>query len=184
MKKLLPLFIYSLCFSQNINSIYEEAQNLENQGNYKEAMILYKKAANLNITKEDRYILDLSKNQEHQVENFTTMKKSFYENQINKVKDKETDESLEQIITKDFNLYPYKKNYLLPVTYTANEMENRNEIETAFQISVEKPISYNFFGLDESINAAYTQKSFWQTAKDSSPFRETNYEPEIFIQLP
>ena len=59
MKKLLPLFIYSLCFSEDINSIYQKAQDLEKEGNYKEAMVLYKKAANLNSTKEDKYINNL-----------------------------------------------------------------------------------------------------------------------------
>ena len=184
MKKLLPLFIYSLCFSEDMNSIYKEAMELENQGNYKEAMVLYKKAANLNITKEDKYIIDLSKDDEHKVENFTTMKKTFYQNQINKVQDKETDENLKQLITKDFGLYPYKKNYLLPVNYTFNQMDDRKQLETSFQISIEKPITYNFLGFDESISAAYTQKSFWQTAKDSSPFREINHEPEVFVQFP
>ena len=187
MKKILFLFIYTLCFSEDINKLYEEAQNLENQGNYKEAMLLYKKAADLNIPKntpEDKYILDLSKNDEHKVESFTNMKKAFYQNQIDKVNDKETDENLKQIITGDFNLYPYKKNYLLPATYDFHQTDDRNSFETAFQISVEKPIAYNFFGLNESISAAYTQKSFWQTAEHSSPFRETNYEPEVFIQFP
>lgn len=183
MKKLLPLFIYSLCLSEDTNSVYQEAQKLENQGNYKEAMILYKKAATLNINKEDKYLLDLAKNQEHKVESFTSMKKSFYQKQINKIEDKETEASLQQLITKDFNLYPYRKNYLLPVNYNFNKLDDRKQIETSFQISIEKPISYNFFGLDESISAAYTQKSFWQTSKDSSPFRETNYEPEIFVQF-
>ena len=51
------------------------------------------------------------------------MKMDFYQKQIDKVKDKETDENLEQLITKDFSLYPYKKNYLLPVTYTFNEID-------------------------------------------------------------
>ena len=184
MKKFLPLLFYTLCFSEDINKLYSEAQNFENEGNYKEAMLLYKKIANLNITKEDKYIVDLSKNDEHKVETFTNMKKNFYEKQIDKVNDKETDESLKQIITGDFALYPYKKNYLLPVTYDLNKSEEKNSFETTFQISIEKPISYNFFGLNESISAAYTQRSFWQTAKHSSPFRETNYEPEIFIQLP
>ena len=184
MKKFLPLLFYTLCFSEDINKLYSEAQNFENEGNYKEAMLLYKKIANLTITKEDKYIVDLSKNDEHKVETFTNMKKDFYEKQIDKVNDEETDESLKQIITGDFALYPYKKNYLLPVTYDLNKSEEKNSFETTFQISIEKPISYNFFGLNESISAAYTQRSFWQTSKHSSPFRETNYEPEIFIQLP
>ena len=187
MKKILLLFIYSLCFSEDINKLYSEAQNLENQGNYKEAMLLYKKAADLNIPKntpEDKYILDLAKNNEHKVDSFTNMKKAFYQNQIDKVNDKETDENLKQIITSDFGLYPYKKNYILPITYQLNTPTNQNNFETNFQISLEKPISYNFFGLNESISAAYTQKSFWQTGKHSSPFRETNYEPEVFVQFP
>ncbi len=184
MKKVLSVIICSFCFAEDVNNLYNQAQELENKGNFKEAMLLYKKAANLNIPKEDKYILDLSKDNNHQVETFTNMKKDFYQKQIDKVKDKETDENLEQLITKDFSLYPYKKNYLLPVTYTFNEIDERNKVETTFQISVEKPISYNFFKLNESINAAYTQKSFWQTSKHSSPFRETNYEPEIFVQFP
>ena len=187
MKKILLLFIYSLCFSEDINKLYSEAQNLENQGNYKEAMLLYKKAADLSIPKnnqEDKYLIDLAKNDEHKVDSFTNMKKAFYQNQIDKVNDKETDENLKQIITSDFGLYPYKKNYILPITYQLNTPTNQNNFETNFQISLEKPISYNFFGLNESISAAYTQKSFWQTGKHSSPFRETNYEPEVFVQFP
>lgn len=184
MKKFIPILISTLCFSEDTNSLYKQAMELEDQGNYKEAMLLYKKIASSNFSKEDKYILDLSKNQEHKVDTYSTMKKDFYQKQIDKVKDKETDESLEQLITKDFNLYPYKKNYLLPATYSFNDIEGRKNLETAFQISVEKPISYNFFGLNESISGAYTQRSFWQTAKDSSPFRETNYEPEIFVQFP
>ena len=147
-------------------------------------MLLYKRIASSSLSKEDKYILDLSKNEEHKIETYSTMKKDFYQKQIDKVKDKETDENLEQLITKDFSLYPYKKNYLLPITYTSHQIDERNKLETAFQISLEKPISYNFFRLDESISAAYTQKSFWQTSKHSSPFRETNYEPEVFIQFP
>lgn len=185
MKKFLPLFISSLLFSEDINTIYQEAQNLENQGNYKEAMILYKKAASINLAPEDKYMIDLSKNNEHKVETFTNMKREFYDKQIEKVNDKETDDSLKQIITNDFDLHPYKKNYLLPVTYDLRKsQEDNKQFETAFQISLEKPLSYNFFTLNESISATYTQKSFWQTSQDSSPFRETNYEPEVFVQFP
>ena len=67
MKKKLLLFICTLGFSENTISIYDKAVELEKQGDYKEAMFLYKKAANLNISKEDRYLINLSKNQEHKV---------------------------------------------------------------------------------------------------------------------
>ncbi len=104
MKKILPLLLCSLCFGESIDKLYKEAQDLENQGNYKEAMLLYKKAADLNISKEDKYLLDLSKNDDHKVESFTNMKKAFYQNQIDKVNDKETDENLKKLITGDFSL--------------------------------------------------------------------------------
>jgi len=170
--------------SDDFANIYEQAQEQEKNGNFKDAMFLYKKAASLKISKEDKYIIDLSKNQEHKVQIYTKMKSDFYQNTINKIDDKETDSSLKQIITGDFGLYPYKKNYILPATYDLNKTKDRSAFETNFQISIEKPISYNFFKLGESISASYTQKSFWQTDSDSSPFRETNYQPEIFVQFP
>ncbi len=184
MKKYLSLFLYTLCFCEDLNKLYLEAQNLENQGNYKEAMILYKKIASLNISKEDNYLSELSKNNTSQKENFSQIKNTFYEKQIDKVDDVETNENLKQRTIGDFALYPYKKNYLLPATYDFNKSEDRNQFETTFQLSVEKPIIYNFFGYNEIISVAYTQKSFWQTAENSFPFRETNYEPELFIQFP
>jgi len=185
MKKILLLCICStFALSQNLNETYSQALELEKQGQYKKAMLLYKKALNMKTKAEDEYLLDLSKNQNHEVQTFTKLKKDFYEKQLNKIEDKETSHSIEQMITGEFGLYPYRKNYILPATYDLKDRENREQFETAFQFSIEKPISYNFFGMDESISGAYTQKSFWQTSADSSPFRETNYQPEVFVQFP
>ena len=179
MKKYLPLLLSSLCLAEDINTLYIDAQNLENQGNYKDAMLLYKKAANLTLPKDNSNINDNNKE-----ESFTTLKKAFYEKQIDKVEDSETNKNIKQKVTADFDLYPYKKNYILPATYDFNKSDDRNEFETFFQLSIEKPIAYNFFGHNEFISVAYTQKSYWQTAEDSLPFRETNYEPELFVLFP
>jgi len=185
LKKLLILpFLFVFMYAQNVEKLYEEALNYENNGEYKKAMILYKKIANLKLKKDDEYILDLSKDKEHDVQTFTKLKSDFYDKIIQKSEDKEANESIKQMITGDFGLYPYKMNYLLPVTFDTQERADREQFETKFQFSIEKPISYNFLGLDESISVAYTQKSYWQTSADSSPFRETNYEPEVFIQFP
>lgn len=119
-----------------------------------------------------------------QINPYTQMKKDFLLKNIKKSKDAETQKSLEQIILSDFTLYPYKKNYLLPITYDLKEKNDRKQVETSFQFSIEKPFLYDIFGLNEVISFAYTQKSFWQTMKDSSPFRETNYEPELFVLFP
>ena len=181
-KKLFILFIFtlSLCFSEDLNSIYKKAKELEDSGDYKSAMLLYKKIANESLKNhsldksEDLVIKEIKKEP----------KKEFFEHNIDKSKDKETNDNLEQLVTKDFGIYPYKKNYFLPATYTFNNISNRDNFETSFQISLEKPISNDFFGLNETISIAYTQKSFWQTGTSSAPFRETNYEPEIFMQIP
>lgn len=183
MKKLLSLFVCTFCLAQDSTTLYKEAQNQENLGNYKEAMLLYKKAANLTLSKEDNYINELENNNSLS-QNVTTLRREFYQKEINKTQDESTNESIKQLVTKDFGIYAYKKNYLLPATYTLNNFEDRENLETTFQISVEKPIYYNLFNQNEVISAAYTQKSFWQITESSAPFRETNYEPEIFIQVP
>jgi len=177
------ILILSISNADNKLDIYDQASKYEKEGNYKEAMLLYKKALNSTISKEDKYIIDLSKDEEYKVQTFTKMKKNFYSN-ITKIDDHETNTNLEQMITGDFGLYPYRKNYLLPVSYDLNKKNDREQFETAFQFSIEKPLTYDFFGLNESISVAYTQKSFWQTRTDSSPFRESNYKPEVFVQFP
>ena len=78
----------------------------------------------------------------------------------------------------------YKFNYLLPVTYTKNvPNDERKSIETKFQISLAKPLFYDLFGFRESLVVAYTQTSWWQITRTSAPFRETNYQPEIFLNF-
>ena len=49
------------------------------------------------------------------------------------------------------------------------------------QISLIFSILSNLFDKPFDINAAYTQLSYWQVYSKSQFFRETNYEPEIFI---
>nr|WP_267313357.1 phospholipase A [Zophobihabitans entericus] len=89
-------------------------------------------------------------------------------------------------------LYPYESNYLL-YTYTSNI--NRESIqsyswsdharkdEAKFQISLGFPIYRGIFGENSVLAASYTQQSWWQAfnSAQSSPFRETNYEPQLFV---
>ncbi|MFM2484568.1 phospholipase A [Celerinatantimonas yamalensis] len=95
-----------------------------------------------------------------------------------------------------FVITPYRPNYILPVKYTphpdqanyidSEDPNNRlNETEVKFQISFKFPIAFDFAGKGSSLWAAYTQQSFWQAynSEISSPFRESNYEPEVFMQF-
>ena len=71
----------------------------------------------------------------------------------------------------------HKPTWIMPATWS-NEY-NGDETEAVFQISVKKRI------MDTGLYVAYTQKSFWQAynTDESSPFRETNYNPEIFYRF-
>ena len=82
---------------------------------------------------------------------------------------------------------PYKDNFFL---YTRDWVDHsdhplqpdRQAVETRFQFSIRVPmLSTAYFPLF----FGYTQKSFWQVfdKENSSPFRENNYNPEIFLEL-
>lgn len=58
--------------------------------------------------------------------------------------------------------------------------------ELQFQLSFKFPLYKNLTLFDKSFDfyAAYTNRSFWQSFddKDSIPFRETNHEPEAWVE--
>ncbi|WP_053070759.1 phospholipase A [Halomonas sp. PR-M31] len=89
----------------------------------------------------------------------------------------------------------YRRNYLLPWTYNTNPNQedfdsissngNADKTEAKFQISLKVSVLHNMFGDNGDLYFAYTQRSWWQAynAKASSPFRETNHEPEAFVSF-
>jgi len=96
----------------------------------------------------------------------------------------------------DYVITPYKPNYLM-VGYNPNpnnapfqdafpgEDIDFKAAEVKFQISFMFPVVHNIFKDNGSLYVAYTNRSFWQLFDDdlSSPFRETNHEPEIWLQF-
>lgn len=95
-----------------------------------------------------------------------------------------------------FTLASHKVNYLLPVTYNPSpnkagledevvngEPVDLDSIEVQFQLSVQVPVWRGFLGKASFMSVAYTNRSFWQAynSDDSSPFRETNHEPELIM---
>ncbi|MEO1080109.1 MAG: phospholipase A [Pseudomonadota bacterium] len=93
-----------------------------------------------------------------------------------------------------FAIRPHHPNYILPFTHNFDsDFENYGPIGRTFvdeeikmQISLKTPLARDLW-LGSSLWFAYTQQSYWQLyAEDfaSAPFRETNYQPEIFWRVP
>ena len=82
-----------------------------------------------------------------------------------------------QMIRTGSGLSLHKEMFMLPFTYS-NEYNNK-QTEAVFQISAK----HRIFGL--RLYFAYTQISFWQAydKDNSAPFRETNYNPELFYRF-
>ena len=61
-----------------------------------------------------------------------------------------------------------------------------DETESKFQLSFKLKALEDAFGTDADLWLGYTQQNHWQVYNDdiSSPFRETNYEPEVFATIP
>jgi phospholipase A1/A2 len=100
----------------------------------------------------------------------------------------------EQVTESRFSILPHRTNYLLPVTYNTSPnrkvyanapggSENVDNLEVKFQISLKTPVWDHIIGDNGTLYVAYTQLAFWQAynSDSSSPFRELNFEPEIFF---
>ncbi len=89
-----------------------------------------------------------------------------------------------------FGVKPYKVNYILP--YAAREGDYKSyvlsdeykSVEAELQVSLMLNVGKNLFDLDESYYLSYTHQAFWQLYAESSPFRETTYNPELFVIFP
>lgn len=90
----------------------------------------------------------------------------------------------------------HRRNYWFPLSYNSSlndgvfrGVSDGNEADRAemkFQFSVKFNLVEDLFGdLGGDLHFGYTQRSWWQAfnADASSPFRETNYEPEVFVDF-
>jgi len=99
----------------------------------------------------------------------------------------------ERIGGNPFAILPHRQNYFLPLSYSELDEEiyedelhghSLDDVETEFQISIKFIIVKDLFVPNHNLEFGFTTTSWWQTYNGdiSSPFRETNYEPELIFR--
>jgi phospholipase A1/A2 len=93
-----------------------------------------------------------------------------------------------------FTLTSRKPNYILVTSMSspnqapyefAGESAPLDNEEVKFQLALQTKAADDLFGGNGDLWLGYTQVSFWQlfNGEISAPFRETNYEPEVFLSF-
>ena len=107
------------------------------------------------------------------------------------LKDSKVKKSFSDWVDEKFGLTPYRPNYLLPFGYTTHDYKawtptdgTYKNYEAEFQVSLKLAFKKNLLGYGETWYGAYSQRSFWQLYIKSAPFRESNYNPEVFVTFP
>ena len=109
---------------------------------------------------------------------------------VEDVPNQETKASIQKWLDGNFGLKPNKVNYILPYGYRETAYQSQvpsivySNIEAELQVSLKLEMFYNLFNLNEKYYVSYTQQAFWQLYSDSSPFRESLYNPEVFVEFP
>ncbi len=212
MKKyiLFPL-LFTCLFSNNYDELknkalsgdkvaaFKLANKYENEKDFENAMYWYKEAAkplyedefenidnqNYDTTLENVLSQNLTLPEIQEAISYIKDSERIFDKYLDEYEDADTKDTVFRLMRSTLGLMPYHSNYLLPATYDfKSHNDGRKHFETAFQISLKRDIFKNVFGFNEKIGVAYTQRSWWQTTEDSAPFRETNYLPEIYVDVP
>ena len=77
----------------------------------------------------------------------------------------------------------YQDNFLISGIPT-NEPANKDNSDIKYQISFKQLVTRTTLPLNSYLFLSYTQKSFWNVYRKSSPFEEINYNPAIGLGKP
>ncbi len=101
-----------------------------------------------------------------------------------------------QVRENPFAITPHRPTYILPLAYNDNPnsqpyLDAGSELkpepnEIKYQFSFKVPLVQNVLFGKGNFSFGYTQQSYWQAynGSSSSPFRESNYEPELMLSFP
>ena len=97
-------------------------------------------------------------------------------------------------VGRQFDIMTHRSNFLMysyngdpnqkPFEGIIEDPDPVDDSEMVFQVSFKMPLAQKLFDTNTDLYGAFTSKSWWQLFNDkfSSPFRETNYEPELFVR--
>lgn len=183
MRKIFILAIFCAgIFAFDETEIYQKAQDYENKGDYENAMKLYKQIAQIRFQKPKNVEISTQISNDSKI----SVDKALPQNSYKILSKDDVEHKSESKYAQDdklFDISVYEPFYFLG-SYDFSDKDGRKNGEVKFGFGLEMPIVYDLFGLNEKIVFAYTQRAWWQVDLDSAPFRETNYQPEIFIQIP
>jgi len=109
---------------------------------------------------------------------------------IEDIQNDKSKENMQKWLEGTFSLRPYKDNYLIPLGYATKNYPSYkpgieyDQKEAELQVSLKLKVYENLFGLNEIYYLSYTHHAFWQIYIESSPFRESIYNPEGFVVFP
>jgi len=100
-------------------------------------------------------------------------------------------------VMRPFTLMAHRPNYILMACYNKSPNEDPwregrgdpsldlDTVESQFQVSIKVPLAVDLFENKVDIFSGYTVRSYWQVYNSdlSSYFRETNYSPEVWLQV-
>ena len=185
MRFLLPFLSLTLLMANPIEDMIAKAKAYEDVGETQEALYWYKKAALHKVETFDPLPESSRETPEFLKQSVEPIKRAqIYTSYLEPYENKASEDTIFQMLSGAFGLRPYKENYLMPFTFDAKSPNSRQDVEAKFQLSLQKEIGYDWLGLDEIYSVGYTQTSWWQVYDDSAPFRETNYQPELFVTIP
>ena len=183
--------------AQDPSELYAKAKEYEAAGDYKNAMIYYKKIATAsleqgpyagqNSTPRGSAERDLVAQNSASLSQNSTTSNSAAQDERNFLAQNSAAQG-EQNGENSKNLGILGLKYYEPIymlfTHDFSKKPDRKADELHFEFSFERPITYDALGLGEKFSFAYAQNSWWQITQDSAPFRESNYRPELYVSAP
>ena len=200
--------------AQDLSDLYAKASEYEAKGDYKNAMIYYKKIAAASLAEsgeksrrkvaenstssaenrashDDVAVLHSAKPQNSlassnsaSLSQNSTTSSSAMQDERNFLAQNSAPQGEQNGRNFGFLGLKYYEPIYMLFTHDFSKKPDRKADELHFEFSFERPIAYDALGLGEKISFAYAQNSWWQITQDSAPFRESNYRPELYVSAP